>query len=103
MRSLGGNPTQAQLQSIIAEENLTAPFDFPRFLEQRDAFKVLDKENTGFVAVADLRHILTSIGGQVNLCVFVGLGRSIVWCSMNLDDRFVFFPFLFSPCVFIYD
>ncbi|MED6216556.1 hypothetical protein PIB30_008542 [Stylosanthes scabra] len=33
MRSLGGNPTQAQLKAIIAEENLTAPFDFPRFLD----------------------------------------------------------------------
>ncbi|KHN42716.1 Putative calcium-binding protein CML7 [Glycine soja] len=33
MRSLGGNPTQAQLKAIVAEENLTAPFDFPRFLD----------------------------------------------------------------------
>nr|CAD1840634.1 unnamed protein product [Ananas comosus var. bracteatus] len=33
MRSLGGNPTQAQLKEIAAAENLTAPFDFPRFLE----------------------------------------------------------------------
>ncbi|CAH1438916.1 unnamed protein product [Lactuca virosa] len=33
MRSLGGNPTQAQLKSIIAEEKLTSPFDFKRFLE----------------------------------------------------------------------
>jgi len=28
IRSLGGNPTQAQLNSIVAEENLTSPFDF---------------------------------------------------------------------------
>ncbi|KAJ4712860.1 putative Calmodulin [Melia azedarach] len=79
MRSLGGNPTQAQLKSIISEEKLTAPFDFPRFLELmakhmkpepfdrqlRDAFKVLDKDSTGFVSVADLRHILTSIGEKL--------------------------------------
>lgn len=79
MRSLGGNPTQAQLKAIIAEEKLTAPFDFPRFLDLmskhmkpepfdrqlRDAFKVLDKDNTGFVSVADLRHILTSIGEKL--------------------------------------
>ncbi|EXC30895.1 putative calcium-binding protein CML13 [Morus notabilis] len=70
MRSLGRNPTQAQLKSIIAEENLSAPFDFPRFLDLmakhmkpesfdrqlRDAFKVLDKDATGFVSVAELRH-----------------------------------------------
>ncbi|XP_044476563.1 probable calcium-binding protein CML13 [Mangifera indica] len=79
MRSLGGNPTQAQLKSIISQEKLTAPFDFSRFLELmkkhlkvepfdrqlRDAFKVLDKESTGFVSVADLRHILTSIGEKL--------------------------------------
>ncbi|XWS49808.1 hypothetical protein CRYUN_Cryun12cG0034600 [Craigia yunnanensis] len=79
MRSLGGNPTQAQLKAIVAEEKLTAPFDFPRFLDLmakhmkpepfdrqlRDAFKVLDKESTGFVSVSDLRHILTSIGEKL--------------------------------------
>ncbi|KAI3410221.1 uncharacterized protein J3R85_018913 [Psidium guajava] len=79
MRSLGGNPTQAQLKSIIADESLTSPFDFPRFLDLmskhlkaepfdrqlRDAFKVLDKESTGYVSVADLRHILTSIGEKL--------------------------------------
>ncbi|CAN1186080.1 Probable calcium-binding protein CML13 [Linum perenne] len=79
MRSLGGNPTQSQLKSIVAEEKLTAPFDFKRFLELmakhmkpepfdrqlRDAFKVLDKDSTGFVSVQDLRHILTSIGEKL--------------------------------------
>ncbi|XP_022040645.1 probable calcium-binding protein CML13, partial [Helianthus annuus] len=79
MRSLGGNPTQAQLKSIIAEEKLTSPFDFNRFTELmgkhlkpepfdrqlRDAFKVIDKDGTGFVVVADLKHILTSIGEKL--------------------------------------
>ncbi|XP_050379081.1 probable calcium-binding protein CML13 [Argentina anserina] len=79
MRSLGGNPTQAQLKSIVSEEKLTAPFDFNRFLELmskhmkpepfdrqlRDAFKVLDKDATGFVSVSELRHILTSIGEKL--------------------------------------
>ncbi|RXH97354.1 hypothetical protein DVH24_036022 [Malus domestica] len=79
MRSLGGNPTQAQLKSIVAEEKLTAPFNFPRFLELmakhmkpepfdrqlRDSFKVLDKDSTGFVSVSELRHILTNIGEKL--------------------------------------
>ncbi|KAJ6828895.1 putative calcium-binding protein CML7 [Iris pallida] len=79
MRSLGGNPTQAQLKEIVSAESLVAPFDFPRFLELmrkhmrpepfdrqlRDAFKVLDKDSTGLVAVADLRHVLTSIGEKL--------------------------------------
>ncbi|CAN1322720.1 Probable calcium-binding protein CML13 [Linum perenne] len=33
MRSLGRNPTQSQLKSIVAEEKLTTSFDFKRFLE----------------------------------------------------------------------
>ncbi|KAA8522284.1 hypothetical protein F0562_012957 [Nyssa sinensis] len=79
MRSLGGNPTQAKLKEIVAQENLTSPFDFSRFMELMskhmqpepfdrqllDAFSVLDKESTGYVAVADLRHILTSIGEKL--------------------------------------
>ncbi|XP_047158314.1 probable calcium-binding protein CML13 [Vigna umbellata] len=79
MRSLGGNPTEAQLKAIVAEEKLSSPFDFSRFLDLmgkhlkvepfdrqlRDAFKVIDKDNTGFVSVADLRHILTSIGEKL--------------------------------------
>ncbi|KAL0913918.1 hypothetical protein M5K25_017410 [Dendrobium thyrsiflorum] len=80
MRSLGGNPTQAQLKATATEEGLTAPFDFTRFLELmrkhlraepfdrqlRDAFKVLDKDSTGLVSVADLRHVLTSIGEKLD-------------------------------------
>ncbi|GAB2222096.1 hypothetical protein Droror1_Dr00013295 [Drosera rotundifolia] len=79
MRSLGGNPTQSQLKSIIADESLTSPFDFPKFMDLmakylkpepfdkqlRDAFRVLDKEGTGFVVVGDLRHVLTSIGERL--------------------------------------
>ncbi|RZB57877.1 putative calcium-binding protein CML13 [Glycine soja] len=65
--------------TIVAKENLTAPFDFPRFLDVmakdmkpepfdrqlRDAFKVLDKDSTGFVVVSELRHILTNIGEKL--------------------------------------
>ncbi|KAE8717226.1 putative calcium-binding protein CML7 [Hibiscus syriacus] len=79
IRSLGGNPTQSQPKAIVSQEELTTPFDFPRFLELmgkhvkaepfdrqlRDAFKVLDKVSKGFVSVADLRHILTSIGEKL--------------------------------------
>lgn len=84
MRSLGGNPTQAQLKSIIAEEKLTSSFDFNRFIDLmskhlkpepfdrqlRDAFKVIDKDGTGYVVVADLKHILTSIGEKLEPAEF---------------------------------
>ncbi|KAL0382302.1 UNVERIFIED_CONTAM: putative calcium-binding protein CML13 [Sesamum calycinum] len=60
------------------------PFDFPRFLDLmskhlkpepfdrqlRDAFKVLDKDGTGYVVVSDLRHILTSIGEKLEPAEF---------------------------------
>ncbi|XP_073020261.1 probable calcium-binding protein CML13 [Primulina eburnea] len=84
MRSLGGNPTQAQLKAIISGEKLNSPFDFPRFLDLmskhlkpepfdrqlRDAFKVLDKDGTGYVVVSDLRHILTNIGEKLEPAEF---------------------------------
>ncbi|KAK7346643.1 hypothetical protein VNO80_21166 [Phaseolus coccineus] len=79
MRSLGGNPTEAQLKAIVAEEKLTSPFDFSQFLDLmakhlkvepfdrqlRDAFKVIDKDSTGLVSVTELRHILTCIGEKL--------------------------------------
>ncbi|KAJ9539720.1 hypothetical protein OSB04_026226 [Centaurea solstitialis] len=84
MRSLGGNPTQSQLNSIIAVENLNSSFDFDRFLDLmskhlkpepfdrqlRDAFKVIDKDGTGCVVVSDLKHILTSIGEKLEPAEF---------------------------------
>ncbi|KHN29825.1 probable calcium-binding protein CML13 [Glycine soja] len=65
--------------AIVAEENLMTLFDFPRFLDVmakdmkpepfdrqlRDAFKVLNKDSTGFVTVFELRHILTNIGEKL--------------------------------------
>ncbi|XP_024026486.1 probable calcium-binding protein CML13, partial [Morus notabilis] len=98
MRSLGGNPTQAQLKSIIAEENLLASFDFPRFLDLmakhtkpepfdrqlHDAFKVLDKDATGFVFVAELRHILTRIGEKLEPAEFNEWIREV---DVNYDGK----------------
>ena len=44
------------------------PESFVRQL--RDAFKVLDKDSTGFVSVTELRHILTSIGEKLEPAEF---------------------------------
>ena len=91
MRSLGGNPTQAQLKAIVAEENLTAPFDFPRFLDLmakhmkaepfdrqlRDAFKVLDKDSVGIVSVSELRHVLTTTGEKLEPAEFAEWIREV--------------------------
>ncbi|GLJ29333.1 hypothetical protein SUGI_0578470 [Cryptomeria japonica] len=79
MRSLGENPTQADLQDIIKREQIGSTIDFPRFVDVmrrnmkggnfhtqlRDAFKVLDKDGTGMLSVTELRHILTSVGEKL--------------------------------------
>ena len=82
MRSLGQTPTEAELQSYIKEvdANKNGTIDFPEFLslmakkmetqeseeEIRDAFKVFDKDNTGLISAAELRHVLTSIGEKLS-------------------------------------
>jgi calmodulin len=82
MRSLGQNPTEAELQSYINEvdKNKNGTIDFPEFLalmskkmetreneeDIKEAFRVFDKDNTGFISVAELRHVLTSIGEKLN-------------------------------------
>ena len=105
MRSLGGNPTQAKLKEIIAEEKLTAPFDLPRFQDLmrkhlkpesfdrqlRDAFRVLDKDGSGFVSASDLRHILTSIGEKLEPAEFDEWIREI---EVGLDGRIRYEDFI---------
>ncbi|GMH09497.1 hypothetical protein Nepgr_011338 [Nepenthes gracilis] len=61
MRTLGANPTQAQLRNMEVQEDLRSPLGLARFLdlmfkymkpedsaeaELRDAFRVIDKEST---------------------------------------------------------
>eukprot|EP01112_Ceratiomyxa_fruticulosa_P008867 TRINITY_DN22_c0_g1_i5.p1 TRINITY_DN22_c0_g1~~TRINITY_DN22_c0_g1_i5.p1 ORF type:complete len:149 (-),score=43.35 TRINITY_DN22_c0_g1_i5:145-591(-) len=80
MRSLGQNPTQAELKDIIKEiDDGSGTVDFATFLttmqrkmkhsdneeEIREAFKVFDKNGNGFVSVAELRHVLTTIGEKL--------------------------------------
>jgi calmodulin len=81
MRSLGSNPTEEELGKIIANVNATkgGVLDFPAFLEimtQRksdvdteleiqEALKVFDKEGSGLLPVAELKHILTNIGERM--------------------------------------
>ncbi|MBA0806514.1 hypothetical protein Gohar_005965 [Gossypium harknessii] len=78
MRSLGQNPTEAELQGMInevdADQNGT--IDFPEFLnliarkmkdtdseeELKEAFKVFDKDQNGFISAAELRHVMTNLG-----------------------------------------
>ena len=57
----------------------TGSIDFPEFLammalkinaqnaedEIREAFKVFDRDNNGFISAAELRHVMTSIGEKL--------------------------------------
>ncbi|XP_010671986.2 probable calcium-binding protein CML14 [Beta vulgaris subsp. vulgaris] len=80
IRTLGGNPTEAQVNDILTKENLNGPFDYDRFVdlikkhlwvrpkkhELHKAFKVIDNDDDGFVEVTKLRHILTTMGESLD-------------------------------------
>ena len=81
MRSLGQNPTEAELQDMINEVDAdgNGTIDFPEFLtmmarkmkdtdseeEIIEAFKVFDKDGNGFISAAELRHIMTNLGEKL--------------------------------------
>lgn len=81
MRSLGQNPTEAELMDMINEIDAdgNGDIDFPEFLtvmarkmkdtdseeEILEAFKVFDKDGNGFISAAELRHIMTNLGEKL--------------------------------------
>lgn len=81
MRSLGQNPTEAELQDMINEVDAdgNGTIDFPEFLtmmarkmrdtdseeEIKEAFKVFDKDGNGYISAAELRHVMTNLGGCI--------------------------------------
>ena len=83
MRSLGQNPTEAELQDMINEVDAdgNGTIDFPEFLtmmarkmkdtdseeEIVEAFKVFDKDGNGFISAAELRHVMTNLGVKLTV------------------------------------
>ena len=81
MRSLGQNPTEAELQDMINEVDAdgNGTIDFPEFCtlmarkmkdtdseeELKEAFRVFDKDGNGFISAAELRHIMTNLGEKL--------------------------------------
>ena len=82
MRNLRMNPTEQELQDLIAEldNNNNGSIDFDEFLllmakkskdtdiieRSLDAFRVFDKQNKGFIAVNDIRNILLNTGEKIS-------------------------------------
>nr|BAD30084.1 yellow cameleon 3.60 [synthetic construct] len=81
MRSLGQNPTEAELQDMINEVDAdgNGTIYFPEFLtmmarkmkdtdseeEIREAFRVFDKDGNGYISAAQLRHVMTNLGEKL--------------------------------------
>ncbi|CAO2166772.1 unnamed protein product [Urochloa humidicola] len=81
MRSLGQNPTEAELQDMINEVDAdgNGAIDFREFLglmarrmrdsdseeELREAFRVFDKDQNGFISAAELRHVMANLGERL--------------------------------------
>ena len=78
MRSLGQNPTEAELQDMINEVDAdgNGTIDFSEFLEMmarkmqdtdaeeeiEQAFKVFDKDGNGYISASELKNVMINLG-----------------------------------------
>jgi calmodulin len=82
MWSLGQSPTEAELQEMVAEVDAdgSGAIDFHEFLvllarkirdagaddELREAFRVFDQDQNGFISRDELRHVLQILGERLS-------------------------------------
>ena len=81
MRSLGQNPTEAELQDMVNEVDVdrSGTIEFSEFLnlmarkmrdsdseeQLKEAFRVFDKDQNGFISAVELRNVLTNLGEKL--------------------------------------
>lgn len=79
MRYLGHNPTTTELQSMVSDNGSGGAIDINGFIammskrlktaegveEVIEAFRVFDKDGTGYIASGELRHLLSNLGERL--------------------------------------
>ena len=58
-----------EFEEFVNKNNLCRAPELEVSEEMRDAFKVFDKDNNGFIDVSEFKQVMTTIGAF--LCVFV--------------------------------
>lgn len=82
MRSLGMNPTNKEIADLIAEvdKNGNQRLDFQEFVafmskhwherdqeaELRDAFRLFDRDNSGYITINELKQVMINMGEKLN-------------------------------------
>jgi len=81
VRSLGMNPTEAEVEDLSKNMIRGPTFGLPELLqvmarfmgesrnkreEIRESFSVFDRDGTGMISAAELRHVMTNIGEKLS-------------------------------------